>query len=245
MVRIILALIFLFAPSQIWAFGVQQGISGPVAGGGEDCTSGTYLSAWDAQYPSDADKLCVDSGDTNKDGTISGGTLSTDGYTVTDKDQYLEWSVSAADILDEDTGTIFIEVNFDSGNDANVDFFEALYDSSNMIVFTYAESTTQITAYRAGGGATDSVGDGSVTTAKNVTVTFGYTWDVGNATADHAISIDKGTTWYDDGVDGIATMTNNPTAIRLGNLEKSTSSDQVYTITRFATVSEYEGVCPW
>ena len=37
MVRIILALIFLFAPSQIWAFGVQQGISGAVAGGGGSC----------------------------------------------------------------------------------------------------------------------------------------------------------------------------------------------------------------
>ncbi|MCP3685055.1 MAG: hypothetical protein GY861_20530 [bacterium] len=213
-----------------------------VADGGGDCMSGTYMGAWDGDYTADTDKLCVNSGASNKDGTQSGGTLITGSFTVVTKDTYLRWTNTANDIIDEDEGTIWIEVNFDSGNDADIIFFEAYADGSNKLTLNYSDSGETVTFGRLGGGEGDSVVSGTV--SKGSTVTIGATWSVGRGSSDFEITVNKGAAWTSDGVDGIATMT-DITLMNLNNELSSTNAGQTITFTRLAVQAGWETACPW
>ncbi len=238
-----LIFLLLLLPALCWGDWNPYIAGQTIASGDSDCMSGTYMGAWDGDYPSDTDKLCVNSGASNKDGTQSGGTLVAGSYTVTDKDQYVNWTNTANDIIDEDEGTLWAEVNLDSGNSSNIYFLEVFADDSNKMTISFIESSGVLVVARTGGGATDSVTSvGTVT--KGEATKIGITWSVGRSVADLAVTTDAGSAWTDEGVDGIATMS-DITNVRIGNELQSTNSGQTIIYTNFAVQSGWKTACPF
>lgn len=216
------------------------------ASGGGGCMSGTYTSSWDGDYTSDTDKACYNSGAGNKDGTQSGGTLTAASFVTTGVDQYVEWANSAADMFDGDSGTLYVEINCDSGNTADTPIFEMWYDSSNYMALSVASDIgNEARATRVGGGATDTLIDFTDSVTLGSTTTIGLTWQVGRGTNDWGVTVDAGANWYYDGVDGIASFGTEPNLVIMGEKNYGGGASQTVTITRWAIVSGWEATCPW
>jgi len=243
--KTLIAILILFLSGECSAYMGSHIASGGmvVESGGGECMSGTYMSAWNGDHSSGAGYICINSGASNKNyNAQSGGTLTSTSFVVTDKDQYVEWTNSGNDLFNEDEGTLWIEVNFDAGNNANVYFCEVYYDGTNYIGLQYMDTTNYIYTRRRGGAADDTL-TSSGTVTKGATVTVGVSWSVGRDTADFALTVNGGSSW-DEENDGIATMT-APDDVRIGNLDISTNNSQTVTITQFAIQTGWETACPW
>jgi len=214
--------------------------------------SGTYTFAWNGDYPSDTDKACKADG-SSVDGTNSGGDLSTDygvdgsvGVYFNTKDEYIAYSISSSE-LDEDEGTLWVEVYIESENTYDTAFFEVVNAAnafSNQMTMRHRNSNNSMYIIRNGGGASDDIVTGEGSLPKGSWVTVGITWSVGRETYDLAASTNKGSNWTAQN-DGIATMANAPDVLRCGNLTYSSNDNQGYRINRWAVVSGWQGACPW
>lgn len=224
----------------------------PVSGG--DCPAGTTFY-WDGDHSSGNLYACDAEGDailgTNVDGMLSadcgvGGSV---GVCFTNKDDYIGFDITSAE-LDEDEGTIWVEVYIDSEVSAETAFFEVVNSSSpttDQMYMTCSNMNGLLYARRKasnGGSATD---DDLATAAgsfqKGTWVTVGISWSVGRDVADFSITANKGTKWSAQD-DDIGTMTNAPNKLRCGNLTAG-SNDGAYKINRCAVVPGWQGACPW
>lgn len=198
-------------------FGLTVGYSRSFAVGA-DCLSGTYLSAWNGEYPSDTDKACFASGASQKDPSVApvGVNFSTDygndgqiGMQFPAKDDYVTYANAAEDGFVENEGTLYIEVYFPTiTNTATIYFFEILNAANpgteQMTIGLRADDALFI--QRIGGGVTDGANSGGSTLSAATWYTVGMTWSVGRGTNDFMWTINKGSSWGGDGVEGIASM---------------------------------------
>jgi hypothetical protein len=117
-----------------WSVGTAGG--GVAAAPASPCPSGTgYLSAWDGDYTSDTDKMCYNSKASTIDGTLSGGSLSTDygesgsvGLLADASNEYLTWTNTSSVLLNESEGTICIRVYI---NAESYSGFTQLFEATN------------------------------------------------------------------------------------------------------------------
>lgn len=174
-------------------------MASPAWGGGLLIGSGAsssiiYKFLYNGDYPQDTDKAYVDSGNSSKDGEISGATVTNDYITIASNDQYIRWAISAGDIFETEKGTIFFSVYIvDSDSNSDVDttqLIEIYVSSNNYLYFYVSDTANKISASRRGGAGT------IISIASNSTITFGgwyrvgYSWD--NANALHALKIETG-----------------------------------------------------
>jgi len=158
----------------------------------DDCPSGTYLFAWNGDYPSDTDKGCFTNGAIQKDGTQSGGTLNSTAFTKTAHDQYVRWVVATDDGLNEDIGTVWVLVNVtDDGARTQAFVFESF---ATDYLGLYVEADNNIGGiYYGQGGAAQTISSSPDVLTPGADTWIAYTWDEAND--NHCVKIGSGGTW--------------------------------------------------
>jgi len=151
-----------------------------------DCPSGTYLFAWNGDYPADTDKGCFTNGTVQKDGTLSGGTISTDygqtgyGFRKTANNQYLQWAVSGNDGINPAVGTMWMSVYVvDDGARTENTVFESYVGSADFIAVA-SMATNYLCAWYYGNSSGNSLCSNPGTLSVGVWTRIAYSWDDSN-----------------------------------------------------------------
>jgi len=214
---------------------------------GEDCPTGTYAYYWNGDYPSDTDKICVDSGGSQADGVNTGsGSFSESygesgyGWRYTTDDDRVNWSATGITAM----GTIWIRFRTADATPAGEhSLFEVYYDASNGAHIDIKADGRVLGTWR-GAGTYDYVTT-SGTLSDSTWTTIGYSWKEVEAGNDHAITI--GNTWAagtteDD--DDLTDMGNDIDNIYMGNRHQ-----YGYTINvdydQIVIIASYKAACPW
>lgn len=159
------------------------------------CPTGAYMTAWNGDYPSHTTYACLASGASTLDAfEQSGGTVSSDygetgvGFGTTANDQRTGWTVTSANLINGNLGTMWISVKF-TNNGENGSFWEYYSDANNNISCIIGTSALTAVCYHKGNGETaDSVtSDAAITVGEWFRV--GYTWDRANNT--HCVRVYK------------------------------------------------------
>lgn len=158
-------------------------VSVPGAAPASPCPTGTYSFAWDGLYTADNDKACYNSGDSNENGTQSGGTLSGSVFTRTGLNQYVTWAAtSGANVgIDDELGTVWMTVTATLSAGGYV--FESINGADNIKIEIY--STGAVIGYHNGENVftSDLVPTGTPTR-------IAYSWNA--ATNFHAVKVGTG-----------------------------------------------------
>ena len=156
----------------IFCFGfIQQQHIAVIAKKGSDngCPSGTYLSWWNGEFPSDTDQICYNNGTSNKDGTATGATIDTwttfgisgptnggtYGVLLNAANEHIAFVIASKDLIDTDIGTIAMDIYLDSTTGDNTVIQITAPAATNEITvsikndgaisFTYEDGGTQYT----------------------------------------------------------------------------------------------------
>jgi len=220
------------------------------------CPGGTYTSYWDGDYDSDNDQICYDSGVSDKTGTNTGGSFSTDygkdssiGWRYTN-DDYLRWDDSSAeDLISKTSGTVWVEFSVATTCPATGDqvVFAAYSDSTpadNYIrMHIEVDTPGEIRAYYRYGGTTARADSDDVITCDNLAwSTVGMSWRVH---ADDDIAVTIGNSWASGTVDNdydLSVFTGDVDYMQIGtNVGQTKNID----FNRVASLPGWQTACPW
>lgn len=219
------------------------------------CPSGTYIMAWDGDYTSDTDKACI--GSTPTDGTVSGGTLSTDygesgtiGFGEAGADHYVTWAIADGD-LPEQSGafTVYLRIRVGSdGTDAGTIIWEAEDDTDNVdqAYVTVTDDERIRLSWRGNSTATQIQSAASAISRDGSTwYTVGVSIQPGESTAanDSAVTVDAGSNWTEES-DNPPAMTVHINNLTLGNYRVFSGNDPI-SIDKWVLLDGYKAACPW
>ena len=204
--------------------------------------------SWDGDHTSGTNYGC-DSAGTGVAGTNSSLTISTDygesgsnAAHYTDSGQYLEWSQTGDQYVD-DVGpqTIWMRVYASALPTSDVVFFESVYNTSNYVQIKVNTAEPEFTGYYRAAGVIKGAAGNSVTAAW---VDIAYSWDKTNQ--DH--SFYNGSTWEDDNNELLDDMAGDFTAITIGHHTTSSNNfdgGKYINIEQFAIMDGYKTGVPW
>jgi hypothetical protein len=164
--------------------------------------SGAYQGWANADYSGDTDKMCLDSGASTQNGTISGLTINssspitgTKDFLINAGDEYIRWNNPLATLAD--AGTIEFSLKVPATTNGSTDLFSVYQDADNYIR-GYFGNTSSVLAIQYHGDTADDFSIGPVivdgTTYKEATSnSIIFTWDV--AANKGYMSIDNGDSW--------------------------------------------------
>lgn len=234
---IILILLLLFPVSanalQPWLIGAGTPVS-------TDCPEGTYLFAWNGDYPSDTDKGCFTNGTVQKDGTQSGGTLNSTAFTKTAHNQYVLWVVATDDGLNEDIGTVWVLVNVtDDGARTNAYVFESF--ATDYLGLLVEDDNNIMGIYYGQGGAAQTISSSIDYITPGADTWIAYTWN--EATDTHCVKISSGGTWR-CATETLTNWTSEPNDITIGEQWVGATETDTIAIKEIYIYSTYQAGAP-
>jgi hypothetical protein len=227
---------------------VDEFIGQPVAAAGGSCPSGTYLFAYDGDYPSDTGKACLNSGGSQVDDTQNNSpTVTSDYVTLANNtaDQYISWaSIGSCPV----PGTLWLSAYLDdatSDQDTNIDntlLVEIYFDSDNYIQLRFEASSSALKCYFKGGGTTDAIAIEGLSVDTEYRV--GVSWALAAENPDFCITVDtfdgtntSGVDQYEN--DGLGVFDTAPSSLTIGD------KDTGYSMVDNARVSDVYLISGW
>ena len=214
-------------------------------GAAPNCMSGTYVFAWNGDYPSDTDAAC-DSVAAKEEGTINGsldigtsyGESGSVGIKADTTGESLQWTDAADEFIDDDAErTVWMRVYMSAAPDNDLRIFNAT--SGTYRVSIQWRVTGDIRGQYYGTGELASVSC-DVDSSTGTWVTIGYTYDMPNG--DHSIDCDG--TW-DENIDEItADHGTAVTAIYIGAPDNEPGDVEYIQVDRIAIVDGYQAAKP-
>ena len=218
--------------------------------GSPDCASGTYDAAYNADYPSDTDKLCLNSGASNKDGTVTGATINSsygrtgNGVQIDADDERINWAQQADStyFCDDAACTVWLYVKTpEEAWDGDTNVFE-IYDGANNRINGWIDTDGEFNCRHRGQSSSVEVnGDDAIVV--QMWTAIACTWTV----ASNAVAVQVGANGWD--VDGDAdTVTEflggEPDNFRIGLVDAPEGfTDEVY-IDDVRTINSYQASYP-
>ena len=231
----------------------------PPAAVSGDCPSwGTYALAWTGGHSSGNTEICTASGAGSITGTNTGGTFAGSGHDTTwisdANNDKLEWAVTSSNIDHDDSAgwTVCMRLQIASMTATTVGYeFQggggtANHFQNHAYGRFYSASDLAESLYEYSDTSTGSLSTGTTTDDGSTWNEVCFSWKVGEAGNDSAVSVDGGSAWDedDDDIGAWDDPTNAEDAIRLGNSIWSSSGDEI-DITYFVVMSGYKQSKPW
>jgi len=172
--------------------------SGAVGGGScnANCPEDTYMFFWNGDHSNDEQDACKSScsastGNGTEDGTdrinaTAGQTAN--GFEYTNVNQYIEWTITADDLLSDSQGTIWCSVYIDDIQ-GTFRFIESWTDSSNHIAMTLSSSEAVRVYFESGNGSEQNITGGDAISTGTWT-RIAYSWQTGaDAGGKHSVKV--------------------------------------------------------
>ena len=228
------------------------------AGGtSNSCPSGTYLFAWDGDHTDGSLVGCKNSGASTVTGTNTSGTISSsygetgNGIQFTANNQHLIFPVSSEDLIDQDTGTVWMDlyINETTVPDSPV-FWEAVnfadaYNYKLKLTFYTSEYVTG--KYKAGTTEQTTGGSAAPVTLQTY-IRIAYSWDSPNGRHCILVCGVDGTdcsTWDDTDIETLDTWVGNAIdRFTLGEDATGGGSSSEYWLDNVYSLSGYQTAHP-
>jgi hypothetical protein len=215
-------------------------------GAAPNCMSGTYVLAWNGDYPSDTDAAC-DSAQAKEDGAVNGSLdIGTDygesgsvGIKADTVGESLEWADAADEFIDDDAErTIWIRAYMSATPDNDLFIFRAT-NGTQYLAIQWRTSGDIRGQYSGTGGVYNASCD--VDSSTGGWVTIGYTYDTPNQ--DHAIDCDGS---WDEDLNEIVTDfgVTNVDEIHIGAPTNEPGDAEYIQVDRVAIVDGYKAAKP-
>jgi hypothetical protein len=170
-----LILIFVLIPCLVSAGQIQdmqkavlQKMSAGGGGTTDNCPDATYNFAWTGDNTSGVTYACKDNGTSSVNTASTGSGYATgssygesgNGVRFSAANQYLLWTASGGDIIDDETCTIWYSIRAEDSNFSGQTFMESYSDSNNRF-YAYVHDEDDLAAYANGNGTAESWSDGA------------------------------------------------------------------------------------
>ncbi|MCK5606537.1 hypothetical protein KAR91_31835 [Candidatus Pacearchaeota archaeon] len=214
------------------------------------CQGGTYMFAYNGDYPADTDKACFTSGGANKDGTVNGATVTSSYVLIEGGNQYIKWAVSGEDGISDTEGTVYMNLYIIDDGNADVDsgsFYEAWVDASNYMYCQMDDGTDKVACYHAG-QADSNLAFSGVTLSLATEYRIGFAWKVGEAGNDLAVSVvsvGSAPSWTEYDRDNTAFAGGSqPDSIALGEDQSTWNPVDDFRVSDVTILSTFEATDP-
>ena len=206
---------------------------------------GTYLAAWGGDYPSDTDKMWINSGASTKDGAITGMTVNSTymvdgvngGYSDGTSGNEIGYAISSSDIWSSAEGTIWVKVRPVTTSVYNPTRFFNIYVDINNKFDLGCNTAGQLSLRHIG-----QSGNGTQLTTTTITDDtphiVGFAW---RASDNHlAIKLDA-EDWVEDTADTINVFAVEPTELKIGG---QGATNDPFWIDSLSIHSTYQAAMP-
>lgn len=251
------------AGSLIELVSTENGVMVPLNGNGAwtiytvaaDCPSGTYKFYWDGDHSSGSTYACTANGTGTLNGSNSGGTIGAFGVTgnafrKSAHDQYIAWTITADDILDDAAGTIWMKIKADSDRTALAVALEATVSSTpttDDIKMIISDTTLdRIQGHYEGDNDAETIDDSAnAAVVPNTWTVIGYTWNQSGSV--HCVTDGDGT-WRCSSSDTLTILAPASDELVIGERRTGgaeTTTDTIFDIDEVYITGSYQSANPF
>lgn len=213
------------------------------------CPTGTYLGAWGGEHTTGTDYICLNSGLSQKQGTVNSAASIHGDYKLTGNygihiptgADSLSAAISSGDLGASSTGTIWFDIYLDASTGANY-VYPYYVDNSNLLRINFQADNT-ISAYHIGNAT--SVSKVTTNTVTDTTwTTIGIAWQANAGTTYFSVKVGANA-WEDSAdPDHVTAFASEPTTFWLGDKTAAGGVADGYRLDNYSIHSTYKATRP-